>query len=237
MLAFLFDRRSLTLTLAVLGGIGLLLFLAGFLLGSNLRWEREGLPQLSGLAADVPLPSGVTAAPPTLPAVPGAASGSSDRSTAGPTDPAPPTSRNTVQTASWEAPESAADRADEPAPPGVWVPFSKDGDGPVASPAVADRGAPEESTSTVSPAASNPYFYVQVGAYRVRDNALEEKADLEARCGGKSYSPFLETVRDHRGRRLLTVRLGPFPTRDAAEAVAADFDDVLVGWSPGSGAG
>jgi len=125
MLAFLFDRRSLTLTLAVLGGIGLLLFLAGFLLGSNLRWEREGLPQLSGLAADVPLPSGVTAAPPTLPAVPGAASGSSDRPTAGPTDPAPPTSRNTVQTASWEAPESAADRADEPARPECGCPSAR----------------------------------------------------------------------------------------------------------------
>lgn len=44
MYALLFDRRSLVLTSAVLGGLGALLFATGFLVGALVAWERELVP-------------------------------------------------------------------------------------------------------------------------------------------------------------------------------------------------
>jgi len=78
-------------------------------------------------------------------------------------------------------------------------------------------------------AALDGAWYVQTGAYSVAANARDQEAQLGARFAGAVYRPYLRPITDRRGRRLLTVRLGPFPSRDEATAVAAAFDDVLVG--------
>ena len=88
---------------------------------------------------------------------------------------------------------------------------------------------PAPQLGTADLAALDGSWYVQTGAYSVAANAHEEEARLGARFADAVYRPYLHPITDRRGRRLLTVRLGPFASRADAAAVAARFDDVLVG--------
>jgi hypothetical protein len=142
--------------------------------------------------------------------------------------------------------------SDEPAVPARAVPANERRAAAGAPAVEAAAGRPAEREGSASPAvaavpelapvptaapelgeseraALDGAWYVQTGAYSVAANAHDQEAELGARFAGAAYRPYLHPITDRRGRRLLTVRLGPFPSRDEATSVAAAFDDVLVG--------
>jgi DedD protein len=96
-----------------------------------------------------------------------------------------------------------------------------------AAPRVADAALPAAAASrpataakpqppAVEAAAGNGRFVVQVGAYNDTDRLRAARQKLE-QLGLKSYTQDVETASGKRTR----VRVGPFPTRKEADAVAA----------------
>ncbi len=98
-----------------------------------------------------------------------------------------------------------------------------------AVPELAPEPTPAPELGAGERAALDGAWYVQTGAYSVPANARDQEAALAGRFAGEPYRPYVRPVTDRRGRTLLIVRVGPFPSRDEAVTVAAAFDDVLVG--------
>lgn len=89
---------------------------------------------------------------------------------------------------------------------------------PAAAPAAAE--APAEAEAAPPPTAAGPMTHsVQVGAYLVPQNAREQAAALSAR----GYPAGILTVEDAKGRTWHLVRIGDFPSAEAAQARAAEF--------------
>ena len=66
-----------------------------------------------------------------------------------------------------------------------------------------------------------------MGAYFVEEHLADALKELEA----LGYSPFVVTVKDANDRDVFTVRLGPYATRDAAEAAEVDYESTQEGLS------
>ena len=296
MLALLFDRKSLVLTGLAVGGLGTLLFAAGFVLGVTARSERQLAPPYwlqhgPVLPGEAQAANGPAPAAPSVRASPqpggddggadgraaegawvpfarpeeldagedeapadaggggaggggaggggiegggieggepsgldeGAAEGGGDSGPAGAAAPRVPPPRRPL----WDEPEPAVATVTPTRP--------EPGEGRAAAavlaavPELAPEPTPAPELGAGERAALDGAWYVQTGAYSVPANARDQEAALAGRFAGEPYSPYVRPVTDRRGRTLLIVRVGPFPSRDEAVAVAASFDDVLVG--------
>ena len=89
---------------------------------------------------------------------------------------------------------------------------------PVQS-APAPAAATPPPAKSPAPVASRMTHSVQVGAFLVADNARQ----LVARLAAKGVSAAVVEVRDGQGRTWNTVRVGDFPSRQAAQAHADEF--------------
>jgi septal ring-binding cell division protein DamX len=256
MFALLFDRKSLTMTLLALGGVGLLLFVSGFVLGSYLN---GGLVHLGVVSQEASL------------AAPAAASSrftsSAERRISRRTAAPAPAASVTVEEAPAEQEPGAstgdqipAEMMDGAEPPADWVPLEDGGvwpgDGPgegaeeepvrgeaAEGALIVEPGAAQvaDTAATVSPAvqtaAARPqgFYYVQLGTYSREELALEKQAEAESRIAAREtgdVAPFLTQVTDRGGREAFAVRVGPFPTRGAAREAAAGFGRASIVWSP-----
>lgn len=256
MFALLFDRKSLTMTLLALGGVGLLLFVSGFVLGSYLN---GGLVHLGVVSQEASLATPSAVSSRSTPS----AERRRSRRTAAPA----PVEEPTVEEApaAHEPGASAGDPAfdeteDGAEPPSDWVPLEDGGTWPGEGPG---EGAEEEparkeaaeetlivepavaqvadTAETVSPAVqtastrSQGFYYVQLGTYSREELALEKQAEAELRIAAREnedIAPFLTSVTDRGGREAFAVRVGPFPTRSAAREAAAGFGRASIVWSP-----
>jgi cell division septation protein DedD len=228
MFALLFDRKSGLLTLLALGAIGMMLFAAGLVMGARLSWDQ--------LASH--LPHVAQTAPIVLPA----AIPASDTAPAGSA-----WARPRTRTSSETAEPAAFPRREAASPPPGWVPLT-DGapwpggevEGGAHSSETAETPEAAETVKMAetsdSPAAAGDaasHYFVQAGTFPDEAGAEEMRTNLLARCHGKRYQPFLETVWDRYGRRLVAVRIGPLPDEAAALEVSNGLNGSLVGWSSG----
>jgi SPOR domain len=246
MFALLFDRKSGILTLLALGTIGVMLFAAGLVIGVHLSWDRLA-SHLPRMAQAVPAVSPATAPDSGSGTAPAVSAWARPRN-ASPAEPAEP---------------AAFPRREPAAPPPGWVPLADGAPWPGAAGEEADASHPShlsqsshpsdtaglsetaepsprmEQTATASaPAAAETgsvgsHYFVQAGAFPDEAGAEEMRTGLLARCHGKPYQPFLETVWDRYGRRLVAVRIGPLASEASALEVANGLNGSLIGWSSG----
>lgn len=247
MYTFLFDRRSMTLFVTGLVAVGLLLFGAGVLVGMRIslpegpvqladfeplsefdspRGEESGAAAIPGRLPKAPLevPAEVPAklpeklpekpaleVPKELPAgLPKAASEPTAAEAARPEPlPAPPPARPATAPAATPPAERPALPAD-PVPAADLVPAAARG--PEEAPA--PEAAPTPSTA---PAARAVYF-VQVGAYRVQENAEKHLAALLA----EGFNAYLQPLERSSGT-LQAVRFGSFASREGADQAASRY--------------
>jgi hypothetical protein len=239
MFALLFDRKSGLLALLTLGAVGVLLFAAGLVVGTRLSWDQlaSRLPHVAQAAPIAP-PAAVPASD-TAPAV---SAWTRPRTRPSPAETAEP---------------AAFPRREATSPPPGWVPLTDGASWPggeVEGGAQASEIAEApEATKTAkmaetpaSPAASGiadiagiatgnvgSHYFVQAGTFPDEAGAEEMRTNLLAKCHGKQYQPFLETVWDRYGRRLVAVRIGPLPDEAAALEVSNGLNGSLIGWSSG----
>jgi general secretion pathway protein A len=88
-----------------------------------------------------------------------------------------------------------------------------------AEPPPAPPPATAPPAKAPAPAASRMTHSVQVGAFLVPDNARQ----LVARLAARGVRATIVEVRDRQGRSWHTVRVGDFPSRQAAQAHAEEF--------------
>lgn len=242
MFALLFDRKSLTMTLLALGGMGVLLFVSGFALGSYLN---GGLEHLGVIAQEIAPTNRPGTARTTAPA-----ERRFTRRTPAPVAAAP----ETIEIE--EATEPIAEPLEEPVdetsgPPADWVPLEEGGawpgeEGTVEEPPVVETARTQvtetetaelEFAEPVAPAAprrAQGFYYVQLGTFSREELAQEKRAEVESRIAvreDESIAPFLAPVTDRGGRAAYAVRVGPFPTRGAAREAAAGYGRASVVWS------
>lgn len=246
MFALLFDRKSLTMTLLALGGMGLLLFVSGFALGSYLNGGLEHLGVVSQEASFTGRPA---ASSDLLPPV----SRRGSRSTI-----SPAAVEETLEIEEPASPQATGapgePRVSEAEPPADWVPLEDGGVWPgdglgeepgqeeateetlTVEPAHTQVAEAETASPAVQAAAQRPqgFYYVQLGTYSREEIALEKRAEVESRIAAEDagVAPFLTPVTDRGGREVFAVRVGPFPTRRAAREAAAGFGRASIVWSP-----
>ena len=243
MFALLFDRKSLTMTLLSLGGMGLLLFVSGFALGSYLN---GGLEHLGVIAQEI--------APTNRPGASRTTAPASRRSLHRPTAPAA-AAPDIIEVEDPALSEPAAEpsalgtdeRMDETSgPPADWVPLEEGAAWPGEEPAemaVAEMADPEvqagsmelaEIAEPAAPPRARGFYYVQLGTFSREELAQEKRAEVESRIAARadeSVAPFLAPVTDRGGRTAYVVRVGPFPTRGAAREAATGYGRASVVWS------
>jgi|GEM_PF-4116030 len=224
MFALLFDRKSGLLTLLAVGAVGVLLFAAGLVVGASLSWQTlaSHLPQqtmasTTAPAAPAPLPTGVARSRPL-----------------------PSTSATSAEPAAFTRREPSASSA----APADWVPLT---DGAPWPGAAGESTEPRARTRDVGhsaataaedfadeapeKASSGVRYFVQAGTFSDEAGAEEMRISLRARCRGKHYQPFVESIWDRYGRRLVAVRIGPFPDETTAQEVSTGLNGSLVGRS------
>jgi cell division protein FtsN len=110
-----------------------------------------------------------------------------------------------------------------PGPPGL--PPSAAGPAPVAVPKPAPANpAPIPGGAAASAVASDPFVYfVQAGAYTRSEDAEQQRARL-----GLLGQMAKVTARDQAGRTVYRVRMGPFDTREEADALQARMQGERV---------
>ena len=235
MYAFLFDKRSLILVGIAVFLIGLLLFGGGLLLGTRLRldsmagdlsWLPPEAEAVVGKLPDLTAAPALPTPPPPLEAQPPASSDSpaavpEEQPEAAPTldfeslPPAPPPSPEP----SSPEPASLEPKSYEPAaPPPSSEPASIEPvetatpDDAIRLTSILETPAPQNDPATEATAQG---FTVQVGAYRVQENAEQRRDQLAG------HAPYIEEVENAAGEIFYAVRVGPFDSRDQAEVEAA----------------
>ncbi len=123
---------------------------------------------------------------------------------------APPPADAGIEPAAPSAPSAAPLPAPSPAPSPAPVPA------PLPAPAVAVAAPAAAAASESAPTPKTPRFVVQVGAF-TDANALREARQRVEKLGFKTYTQVIESDAGKRTR----VRVGPFDTRDEAEAASA----------------
>lgn len=173
----------------------------------------EGAPaRVAGTVGGAALPAAAPAASavrPVLPADAGAEGPAAPASAAPATLPAPalaPPPPAVARAASVAVPASAAVARAEPRPAAK----------PVTKPEPAAKPEPKVDTKPAPEVGAAGRFVVQVGAYNDLERLKAARARLE-KLGYKSYTQDVESATGRRTR----VRVGPFATRQEAEAVAA----------------
>ncbi len=205
MFALLFDRKSGLLILLTVGTIGALLFAAGLVVGVNLSWDK--------LASRLPQTAATTVPAATSP--PAAASARVWPST--------PLAQHAEQAAF-----SRRDPSSLTTPPADWVPLT---DGAPWPGGAGDSESAAEDEAPAKP--SDVRYFVQAGTFSDEAGAEEMRTSLRPLCHGKHYQPFVESVWDRYGRRLVVVRIGPFADEAAAQEVSTGLNGSLVGRSSG----
>jgi len=207
MFALLFDRKSGLLTLLTVGVIGALLFAAGLVVWVNLSWDK--------LASRLPQTAAATVPAVSSPAAPAAAS-----------------ARLAPGTSLAQSAEPAAfprrDPSSPSTPPADWVPLT---DGAAWPGGAGDGESAAEDEAPAKP--SDVRYFVQAGTFSDEAGAEEMRTSLRPLCRGKHYQPFVESVWDRYGRRLVVVRIGPFADETTAQEVSTGLNGSLVGRSSG----
>jgi hypothetical protein len=241
MFALLFDRKSLTMTLLALGGMGLLLFVSGFALGSYLN---GGLEHLGVIAQEIAPTNRPGASRTTAPA-----SLRSTRRT--PATPAQTTAAPEIIESEDPAPSEPLTEPTEgtSGPPADWVPLEEGAAWPGEEPAemvTAEMTDPElqaasmeieelaEPAAPAAPRRAQGFYYVQLGTFSREELAQEKRAEVESRVAARedhNVEPFLAPVTDRDGRTAYAVRVGPFPSRVAAREAATGYGRASVVWS------
>lgn len=245
MFALLFDRKSLTMTLLALGGMGVLLFVSGFALGSYLN---GGLEHLGVIAQEIAPTNRPGAAKTTAPA-----SRRFTRRMPAPMVAAPENIE--LEEATEPMAEPLEETVDETSgPPADWVPLEEGGawpgeEGGVEEPPLVEttETARTQVTETetaemgfaepaapAAPRRAQGFYYVQLGTFSRQELAQEKRAEVESRIAAQEnedVAPFLAPVTDRGGRAAYAVRVGPFPTRGAAREAAAGYGRASVVWS------
>lgn len=157
-----------------------------------------------------PAGSGTVEAPSVQPAAPGTPTGPSADSAATP----PPPAETPASTATPAKPEPPAEAA-KPAPekPAPARPTARSDDGAVALALLEGREPPKPAAA--KPSSGN--FILQVAAYTTESDAQSRREKLAAAGVTNAY---VENAVAN-GKTAYRLRVGPFPTRDAAEAAQA----------------
>jgi DedD protein len=218
--------------------LGALVLATGVAIGFALFFDAEPRPALDDIqvripSRDSPLPDRADgrerAATATV--VPPAAVGATDAS--GPTAPAP------VEPASAGVSDAAEGRREPVAPEAAATGSASAGPAPQAAaepasaPAVAAakpsaaEARPETKAAAAEPPRGQGYF-LQVGAF-ASEKAARDQVERIRRLGATAFT---ERIRTQQGERT-RVRLGPFATRDASDAMrqrlrSAGIDVTLV---------
>ena len=115
-------------------------------------------------------------------------------------------------------PASAVAAAPVPPPaPAASRPVARDAAGILAG------GAAPAPAKSATPAADAFIFFVQAGAYTRSEDADQQRARLA--LIGQSAKV---TEREQAGRTVYRVRLGPFPTRDEADALQTRLQEASI---------
>lgn len=173
------------------------------------------LPRLPADAGVESGPAATAAATPTgaaAPAVSPVAAASSVAAT-GPVAAPKPVASASAPPALTPAPVAVASAAIKTAAPAPRVAEAVAAPAAPAGPVAATKPAPAPAESVL---AGSGRFVVQVGAYNDAERLRSARQKLE-KMGLKSYTQDVETSTGKRTR----VRLGPYPTRKEADAVAA----------------
>jgi septal ring-binding cell division protein DamX len=247
MFALLFDRKSLTMTLLSLGGMGLLLFVSGFALGSYLN---GGLEHLGVIAQEIAPTNRPGASRTTAPALRRSLRGT-------PATPAQPAAAPEIiesedPALSEPAAEPSGELMDETSgPPTDWVPLEEGGAWPggqetaeaahlqvaeteTAEMEFAEPHSPAAPAAPAAPRRAQGFYYVQLGTFSREELAQEKRAEVESRVAARedeSVEPFLAPVTDRGGHTAYVVRVGPFPSRVAAREAATGYGRASVVWS------
>ncbi len=183
--------------------IGAVVLLAAGIVGFPLLFETQPRPVAVDIAIETPRTDSSTVVPAPVPTVAPA-----PRAPSAVVSEAP---QEVVEPASAPAPASAAAPAPKPAP--ASAPAAKpaaDIDGQRAKALLDDRAA------SVAAAAKDGRFVVQVGAF-TDPVALRDVRQKVEKLGLKTYTQVVDTDAGKRTR----VRVGPFATRDEADAAGA----------------
>ena len=132
--------------------------------------------------------------------------------------------RTAAPTAGASAPPVAPPVAAAPAVPPTAAPASAAKPG--RDPAAILAGSATPPASAPQSTASGPeafVYFVQAGAYTRADDAEQQRAKL-AMMGIESQV----TEREQAGRTVLRVRVGPFDTRDEADALQVRLSNIAI---------
>jgi cell division protein FtsN len=113
-------------------------------------------------------------------------------------------------------------------PPLAALPPSRAASPPGRDPAAILSGAPVPTPAASAPRSTAPgpdpfVYFVQAGAFTRNDEAEQQRAKL-AMMGQSAKI----TEREQAGRVVYRVRMGPYPTRDAADALQVRLQDAGV---------
>ena len=197
---FALDKKAVIFLVAGSIAIGVLLFLAGLIIGRD--WHETDSTAMASAA-----PENERAALPTEPVL-------NEETSAPPVSAAPKTARPTLPPAK-QATETPLDQRAEPAPvaaPGEVPPVK------IISEAEPDHAAADQSVVNTQPVEPD-YVTVQVGVF------LEEKeaGNLLHQMERKGYRPTFFSGRDAEARQWYAVRIGVYSDRQQAANAAANF--------------
>lgn len=202
---FSFDRKTFTLLLGGFAFVGIMLFIAGLLVGTN--WETEQ-PAVASAVTGVQTPAAAPApAPvPTEPVIREPAA-----------RPGPETSDEMTEPAADPAP---AQQAHSPASPAVTKESLRaqpyEGGGEMKIVERAQSPAPEAAESNKTGQSS---FSVQVAVFVDEKDANQLVRQLQ----GKGYTPFVLATGDGEARTWYAVRIGTYTDRAEAERAATNI--------------
>lgn len=218
MYTFLFDRRSMALFLTGAGIAGALLFGTGVLVGLRINLPAapirtaafEALSQVRGELGGTQATG--SAVPEDTP-VSGDASVPAPEETQAPSAATEPTERN--EPAKTEPPALIAQQATVVAKASNPAPTSSVRMPTRTAPtrvALRQEAAAAADKTPAAPSSARPRYWVQVGAYRVVENADRELARLLA----EGFNAYVAPLRTSSGAVLQAVRFGGYGDRQAA---------------------
>lgn len=220
MFAYLFDRKSWALLWLMVFALGLLLFLAGYMVGLHRQLPpsaEASLPTVDPVSG-FDLSSVEKSLPASAEALPAAAAPPPPAPAPPPPAPAPPPpARAATSSASAEPAAGASADSDPPVQTAAAT----------SSTAVSTPAEPAEQAD--EPAAQPAQLYsIQVAALIEAASVPLEIARLQA----KGYLPYTVKIEDEHGRRLTAIRIGRYESVEEAERAAQAFEQDVGGDTP-----
>lgn len=189
--------------------IGAVVLLAAGVIGFPLVFETQPRPIALDIPIETPRREAASAPAATRPAPPRPVVAEA------PAEPLPPP-------AAASAPAPAPEPATAPVVAEAPKPTARPASAPASVPAVAVKRADDGARAKAlleggaASAPKAPRFVVQVGAYTEASEVREARAKVE-QLGMKSYTQVIDAA----GTRRTRVRVGPFPSRQEADAASA----------------